>query len=232
MSKKRRPSIKPIELEAARFIGAGDYANLRRFLIEGVDPTAQDGALLCEVVRCGEQGMLKLLLDYQVRIPRSRQAPLLATAVASAAPEVLQTMIKHLGVDATQSALRRNSYFVMIIAGDVCRKADGYQRSGVKLSELEIWRRRAELLGDAVRAAVRTPHESTSDIWGTVVKRSRRCAEILRNVFEPKRLGDRGAVARSASQLSWRANPNTTFPRSSPGEAVRLGACLRGRLII
>jgi hypothetical protein len=190
MSKKRRPSIKPIELEAARFIGAGDYANLRRFLIEGVDPTAQDGALLCEVVRCGEQGMLKLLLDYQVRIPRSRQAPLLATAVASAAPEVLQTMIKHLGVDATQSALRRNSYFVMIIAGDVCRKADGYQRRGVKLSEREIWRRRAELLGDAVRAAVRTPHESTSDIWGTVVKRSRRCAEILRNVFEPTRERD------------------------------------------
>jgi hypothetical protein len=78
----------------------------------------------------------------------------------------------------------------MIIAGDVCRKADGYQRRGVKLSEREIWRRRAELLGDAVRAAVRTPHESTSDIWGTVVKRSRRCAEILRNVFEPTRERD------------------------------------------
>ena len=110
---------------------------------------------------------------------------MLGAAIASATPEVLQTLIDHLGPKTTEKALRRHSYAVIVLAGDVCRKAEYYKAMRARLTLAEVSRRREELLGDAVRFAVWKMDEPFSLVWQRIVQRSRHCAVILRNALEP-----------------------------------------------
>ena len=97
----------------------------------------------------------------------------------------MQVLIDHLGQEATEKALRRHDYAVIVLAGDVCRKAKYYEVKQAKLTMVEVNRRRDELLGDAVRFAVWKLDEPLGSVWRQIVKRSMESARILRDAIEP-----------------------------------------------
>ena len=162
--------IRPIELEMVSSVRRGDYSNLSHLLSEGVSPNILSGNLLMLAAQYGQTLIAKLLLKNGAKIRPSMEVPLLGAAVASAAPKVLQVLIDHLGQEATEKALRRHDYAVIVLAGDVCCKAKYYQAKKAKLTIAEVNRRRDELLGDAVRFAVwnlsgRCGGRSSSGAW-------------------------------------------------------------------
>lgn len=177
--------IKPIKLEMINSIEQGDYGNLNHLLSEGVSANVFNGSLLNIAAQHGDTRIMKLLLKNGAKIRPSMEVPLLGAPVGSAAPEALQLLIDRLGQETTEKALRRHEYAVVVLAGDVCRKAKYYQAKKVKLTIAEVNRRRDELLGDALRFSFWKLNEPFELAWMQIVERSVQCARILRDAIEP-----------------------------------------------
>jgi hypothetical protein len=98
---------------------------------------------------------------------------------------LIKVIIGQLGPERSISALRRSDYEVIVLAADVCKKAERFRAEHAKLTNASIIHRWPHLLGDAVRVSVLTLNEPLDYVWEGIVGRTRACARVLHETFLP-----------------------------------------------